>query len=317
MNDLANTTQTGLSTIDDLATQAQMFSCGAAMNLLQLGRVLTEAKPLVPHGEWTNWVKTNAHMPVRRAQEYMQCYKRFGIDQRIAQLGTSQIVALLPMSDDEREELMAEHDVSSMTTREIDEAIHAQRERLREEAMAEAQAAIDEAERRAEQAERRAEEMAGREPEIPKELTDELNRNRQEITRLAQANKDALADALKLRRENAQLESDMKEQEAILQEQQEAMNRAQEELLNIKSAQARGDVARPAADELTPDVLSQAVREFIGACARMPYMAATFSTMSQAEKAGYAESLHMLEDWIGGARQALESCAVEGGFVLD
>ena len=138
----ANTTEKSLTVLDDLAMQAQMFSTGAAMNLLQLGRVLTEAKPLVDHGEWMSWVRENAHMPVRTAQQYMQAYAKFGLNNRYAQLGPSQIIKLLPMTDDEREQLLKENDVENMTTREIDSAIRAQREKMRAEAMSEARDAI-------------------------------------------------------------------------------------------------------------------------------------------------------------------------------
>lgn len=317
MNELANTTKAELSVLDGLAIQAQMFSCGAAMNLLQLGRVLTEAKPLVPHGEWLDWVRINAHMPARTAQQYMQAYSKFGLNQEIAQLGPTQIIKLLPMSDKEREELLAENDVPNMTTRELDEAIRAQRERLRAEAMAEAQEAIDKAEEARDAAERRAAELAARPPEIPEEMTEELQKNRAEINRLTEMAKDSLNDANQLRRERAQLERDMQEQEALLQEQQETINRTQAELLDLKSAQARGDAARPQENELTLDVFTQAVREFMGLCARMPYMQTTFSTMPQSEKAGYSELLRTVEGWAEGARQALNSFAVEGGIVVD
>ncbi|MBQ8087046.1 MAG: DUF3102 domain-containing protein [Clostridia bacterium] len=317
MNEIANTTQTSdPAALDNLATQAQMFSYGAAMNLLQLGRVLTEAKPLVPHGEWTEWIKINAHMPLRRAQEYMQAYRKFGLDQRIAQLGASQIIALLPMSDEEREELLAENDVASMTTREIENAIEEQRERLRAEAMAEAQAAIEQEKRARYAAEKRAEMLEARDTEIPQDLVDQINNGKAEIARLSEMAKETLADAQRLRREKTVLERSMQEQEALLQEQQEEINRAQEELLNLKSAQARGEAARTSDDTLTPDAFSAAVREFMGLCARMPYMGAAFSAMPQSEKAIYAELLHTIEGWTVGARQALECITVEGGVLI-
>jgi len=319
MNELANTTQEqrGLTVLDGLALQAQMFSSGAAMNLLQLGRVLTEAKPLVPHGEWIGWVRANAHLPARTAQQYMQAYSKFGLNKEMAQLGPTQIIKLLPMSDEEREELLRENDVQAMTTRELDEAIKAQRERLRAEAMAEAKEAITQAEAARDAAERRAEALASRPPEIPEELTRELQESREELARLAEVARESVENANQARRERAELEQDVREQEALLQEQQETINRTQAELLNLKSAQARGDAARPVGDELTLDVLTQAVREFMGVCARMPYMQTTFSTMAQSEKMAYAELLRTVEGWTEGARRALECRAVEGGVVIE
>lgn len=127
MNEVANTRMGGMTVLEDLAVQAQMFSTGAAMNLLQLGRVLTEAKPMVPRGEWAAWVKENAHMPIRTAQQYMQAYQEFGLDQRYAQLGTSKVIKLLPMSEEEREELLRENDLEKMSVREVERAVQEMR----------------------------------------------------------------------------------------------------------------------------------------------------------------------------------------------
>ena len=117
-----------------------------------------------------------------------------------------------------------------------------------------------------------------RPPEIPKELTEELARSREtiarqkeEVERLAYAGRDSLVETRRLTGENAGLRRE-------LQEQQEALNQAQEELLNLQSAQARGE-EHHYTDDLTLDVFESAVREFIGVCARMPHMGATFSTM--------------------------------------
>ena len=101
--ELANTGAGELSLLDNLAVQARTCVLSARMNLLQLGRVLTEAKPLVPHGEWEAWVKTNAEMSVRAAQGYMQAYATFGLNPDIARLGTTKTMKLLPLSEEERD----------------------------------------------------------------------------------------------------------------------------------------------------------------------------------------------------------------------
>lgn len=314
MNELANTTTTqgSLSLLDGLAMQARTFAQGAAMNLLQLGRVLEEAKPLVRHGEWAGWVRKNALMSERTAQQYMQAYREFGLNPKIAELGASQVIKLLPMTAEERERLMEEHDVSGMTARQLDEAIRAQREQMREEARLEAekkaQDAIDQARQERDEAEKRAAMLAQRPPEIPEELTDKLKAQADEIERQTELNRDLLKEAGQLRQDYAQMERDM-------QEQQEAYNRAQEELLNYKSAQKRGDAERTPADELTLDAFSAAVREFVGLCARMPYMATTFSTMPAKEKRGYDELLKTVEGWAANSRKALDTYAAEGGIV--
>lgn len=309
----ANTTEKSLTVLDDLAMQAQMFSTGAAMNLLQLGRVLTEAKPLVEHGEWIAWVRENAHMPVRTAQQYMQAYAKFGLNNRYAQLGPSQIIKLLPMTDDEREQLLKENDVENMTTREIDSAIRAQREKLRAEAMSEAREAIARAEEQRDEAVKRAMALENREPEVPESLLKELDEKRQEVTQLTQYASDYAQEAKRLREEMAQLAQEKDEQDGLLREQQEAMNEAREELLNLKSAMARQDPVSDTGNELTLDTFGRAVREFVGIVARMPYMHKAFDAMPEKEKRGYAELLGSVEGWAAGARSALYGRSVEGG----
>ena len=156
MNELSNTTQTGLTRLRQLEIQAEMFSQNAAMNLLQLGRVIAEARPDIPYGEFDQWCRKHARMSKRTAEQYMQAYAEFGLDTKIAELGTSKIIKLLPMAQEEREKLLAENDVSAMSTRQLDAAIKEQREKLLAEARAEAQAEIDAANAAAREAEQRA-----------------------------------------------------------------------------------------------------------------------------------------------------------------
>ena len=53
--------------LEGLARQGQMFLSSAAMNLMQYGRVLCEAKLLVPRGQFEKWVKENFQMSERTA----------------------------------------------------------------------------------------------------------------------------------------------------------------------------------------------------------------------------------------------------------
>ena len=53
------------------------------------------------------------------------------------------------------------------------------------------------------------------------------------------------------------------------------------------------------------------MRAFIGACARMPHMSATFSAMSQIDKNEYDELLRTVEAWAKDSRKALDSVLVD------
>lgn len=332
MQAIANN-QAAARTLDSLAAEAQLYSCGAAMNLLQLGRVLNEAKPLVPHGSWIEWVAINAHMPVRTAQTYMQAWRKFGDSQEIANLGTSAIIKLLPMTDEERETLLREYDVPNMSARQLAAATKEVRAQARAEADAELREHYEELLRQAEddaakalserdRAIREAEEAKAKGGKIPPQAQAAIDRA-QEEAREAQESAQHFAELVKrITGEKADAERQLKDLRAeadetadLLREQQEELNRAQAELLEIKSLQARGDAQRPDAEDLTVDVFSAAVREFIGLVARMPYMQTAFAGMDTARKNAYAELLRTVEGWADASRRALSAVAVEGGVV--
>lgn len=297
MPELANTQKKEIAVLDNLAMQAKTYIQNARMNLLQLGRVLAEAKPLVPHGEWENWVKTNTSMSKRAAEQYMQAYAEFGLNPQIAELGTTKTLKLLPLTEDEREKLLSENDVSSMSTRQLDEAIRKQKQEALKEARQEVQRELEKERTARIAAEQMAKAAESRPPEVTKELSDKLRSHKEQMERLT--------------RENSILKQEIRERDEELEEQQADYNRAQEELLNIKSQVAKGDAERVLTDQLTVDAFASAVRAFIGACARMPHMSATFSAMSQIDKNEYDELLRTVEAWAKDSRKALDSVLVD------
>ena len=297
MTELAYTQKKEIAVLDNLAMQAKTYIQNARMNLLQLGRVLAEAKPLVPHGEWENWVKTNTSMSKRAAEQYMQAYAEFGLNPQIAELGTTKTLKLLPLTEDEREKLLSENDVSSMSTRQLDEAIRKQKQEALKEARQEVQGELEKERTARIAAEQRAKAAESRPPEVTKELSDKLRSHKEQMERLT--------------RENSILKQEIRERDEELEEQQADYNRAQEELLNIKSQVAKGDAERVPTDQLTVDAFASAVRAFPGACARMPHMSATFSAMSQIDKNEYDELLRTVEAWAKDSRKALDSVLVD------
>lgn len=297
MTELANTQKKEIAVLDNLAMQAKTYIQNARMNLLQLGRVLAEAKPLVPHGEWENWVKANTSMSKRAAEQYMQAYAEFGLNPQIAELGTTKTLKLLPLTEDEREKLLSENDVSSMSTRQLDEAIRKQKQEALKEARQEVQGELEKERTARIAAEQRAKAAESRPPEVTKELSDKLRSHKEQMELLT--------------RENSILKQEIRERDEELEEQQADYNRAQEELLNIKSQVAKGDAERVPTDQLTVDAFASAVRAFIGACARMPHMSATFSAMSQIDKNEYDELLRTVEAWAKDSRKALDSVLVD------
>lgn len=307
-NELTNTTQQSVTALDNLAAEARMYSLNVRMNLFHLARVFSEARKLLPHGEWGKWVEENAGVEMRTAQQMIASFERFGGMPQLATLDRTKLYKMTALPPGTEEAFMQEHDVPAMSTREVEKAVKAFKDKM--------QAEIDLERKAREEAERRAEEAEKRAPEIPEEITQTITTMRQdiqtkdaEIARLAEIGRDSLEERHKLARENAELKREAEETKEMLLDQQAEIDRVQGELLDLQSTQARYDTEHPVTDELTPETFASAVRQFVGTCARMPYMTRTFSTMAQRNRDQYDDLLKAVEGWCRGARQALESYA--------
>lgn len=106
---------------------------------IEIGKRLLEAKDLVPHGEWGTWLKENVNYSQSTANNFMRLYKEYGNNQgslfttltnsqTIMNLDVSKALALTVLPPEEREEFVAEHDVESMSTRDLKEALQENRE---------------------------------------------------------------------------------------------------------------------------------------------------------------------------------------------
>ena len=215
---------------------------------------------------------------------------------------------LLPLSEEEREELFQQNDVATMSTRELDEAIQKQKDKLIKEVREQVQGEIDQARLEKEEAQKKGQ-----------ELLDKIRAMQSDSRVSEKAYKDLYeksnTEKEKLVQEKRQLEQDLRERDIIIEEQQEDYNRAQEELLNVKSSIAKGDAERVPLDQLTPDAFARAVNSFVGTCARMPHMAATFSGMSDNDKQEYDELLRTIEQWAAGSRKALDRALSDGEVI--
>lgn len=304
-----------------LGMEARMYAASEAMNILQLGRVLQEAKNRMPHGEWGAWVAEYTEMSLRTAQQHMQAFAAFGVNAEIAALGKGKIFRLMSVPSDEREKLMETHNVEQMTVREIDETIRQEREEHKRELESEQKARL--------YAERRLKEIENRPPEVPEDVLDSIREKDEtireqaaELERVAQTGREALEETNRLRESQSAMmraakekDETIRDQALMLEEQQEALNRAQEELLNAKSALARGDADRKIPEQVSAEAFSQAVNSFIGRVARIPQMQTRFACMSAAERRDFDESLRTVEEWARASRRALDTVSASGVIV--
>lgn len=130
--------------INELTRQAGQMMLVFA---IEVGRRLTEAKSLLPHGEWGSWLKEKVHFSQSHANDLMKIFEEYGADQitifgavaksqTIGNLPYTKALALLKIPSDEREEFIENTDVDGLSVRELQKVI-----KEREDAEAERDAA--------------------------------------------------------------------------------------------------------------------------------------------------------------------------------
>ena len=121
---------------------------------IELGRRLTEAKELLPHGEWGAWLRDEAEFSQSTANNMMNIFREYGADQAslfgdaksqtLGNLTYSKAVALLQVPAEEREEFVEEHHVDELSTRELEKLIR--EKQAADERAAKAERALESAE---------------------------------------------------------------------------------------------------------------------------------------------------------------------------
>ncbi len=140
-------------TLDIVAAEIRALTANALNTIVEIGRRMTEAKAMLPHGEFGRWIREEAGYSTSTANNFMRLFEAyadpqgslFGAEvncQTFGNLTYSKALALLEVPAEEREEFARENDVEGMSTRELQAAI-----RERDEARWQAEAA--EADKRA------------------------------------------------------------------------------------------------------------------------------------------------------------------------
>lgn len=103
-------------------------------NSIEIGRRLIEAKSMLSHGEWGDWLKQSVDYSQSTANNLMRIFNEYGSDQitllednsksqALGNLSYTQAVALLGIPEEERENFVKENDIDNMSTRELQKAI--------------------------------------------------------------------------------------------------------------------------------------------------------------------------------------------------
>lgn len=110
-------TQLSTRTADIIAAEIRGIDAHARELVLrsavEIGKRLNEAKELVPHGEWGNWLKENVDYSQSTANNFMRLADEYGNSQSLENLSYTKALALLGVPAEEREQVAAENEDKS------------------------------------------------------------------------------------------------------------------------------------------------------------------------------------------------------------
>ena len=206
--------------------------------VVQIGRRLEEAKQLVPQGEWLSYLDTQLGYKPSTAQNYMRIAREFGDGQMglsgktasdfFGNLGYSQLLPLLGLPEEEREQLAEEHALAGMSSREIAALV-----KERDEAKAVAAAAQEQADKQGQEAS-----SARQALEDAKDKLKTEKQKAQEQAAAAQANAQTAAE---LQRKLDELAEKVGQPRELTDEEREALRAevAAEQAEAVQAAEAR------------------------------------------------------------------------------
>lgn len=230
-------------------------------NAIRIGEKLTEAKSMVPFGEWGKWLEEKVEYSQSTAEDLMKMYREYGTNQEslfdtwtksetFGNLSYSKHLALLALPFAVRQSFAEENDVENMSTREVQSAVQAELEAAREKNSQLERALID--------AQEDNEILRGNLDEMRGDARDAEEGRRQtqkQLEAAKQSEKSALEQVEKLKK---QLESaKRKEQKA-----KDALKQAQEnpEIPETVMELMRSQVEADAAAQATADLKKQLVK---------------------------------------------------------
>ena len=129
---MSNIIEAGRS-LEQVTNGIRILTAQTAANMCQLGKLLTQAKAMVGHGGWTDYLEKEVSYSQSTANNFMRLYEAYGEfgpnPQTFGNLGASKALELLALPEGQREEFAESHDVESMSVRDLKAQIAAEKER--------------------------------------------------------------------------------------------------------------------------------------------------------------------------------------------
>ena len=234
--------------IQTLQKQAQQVVLGYA---IEIGRRLTEAKSMLPHGAWGDWLRDEVHYSKSTANNFMRIFDAYGSDQQsmfgaeaksqtLGNLSYTKALRLLAIPEEEREEFAEADNVEDISTRELDRLIKERDE---------ARAALQETQERAAVSEEKLEAAKAAQETLQNALA---GQKKEMEDKLAAAQKELNAQTAKLAEASAKAEKAKSEAKAAKDKLQKL--RENPEIPEDVMAQIRADAKSEAEKEAAADM---------------------------------------------------------------
>lgn len=266
-------------------------------NSIEIGRRLVEAKELVGHGNWGEWLETSVDYSQRTASNLIRIFEEYGSSQitlladnsnsqALANLTYTQAVALLGIPQEERENFAEENKIDEMTTRQLNDAVKERDKAIKEKKELEKKLGTLEGDLKREQESKAAVETSLK----LMENNLQANNSEEELKELRDKLK-ALEDQLKASMESEPDESseDLEEQSRLLDELQEKLRAAEKTIKELEEASDKEPETVEVVPQSVVDELEQ-LRKKISAGEK----AASFTVLFKSSQNTFNEMLEMI-----------------------
>lgn len=124
-----------------VAAEIRSLTAGMLGSCIEIGRRMCEAKEMLPHGAFSEWVEQNTGYSRSSASNFMRLYTEYGAaqgslfgveanGQTVGRLTYTKALALLALPAEERESFAEEHNAAELSTRELKRLIRERDEAL-------------------------------------------------------------------------------------------------------------------------------------------------------------------------------------------
>lgn len=99
--------------IPEITAEIRLCKQQTVQSIIRIGQCLVEAKELLQHGQWLEWLEGEVQFSERTAQRFMQLAEQFSNPSPVTDLNYTKLLALLAIPEGERDAFLAEtHEVN-------------------------------------------------------------------------------------------------------------------------------------------------------------------------------------------------------------